>query len=240
MKITGVIPARYKSSRFEGKPLADIDGKPMIWWVYQRVAEVTEFDDVLVATDDDRIADVCKQYGMKCLMTSEAHRNHVERLYEVSTQVDSDLYVIVCGDEPLMHPETIKRIIPDSIPKKSHFACGIMREFTDPVETIDPANIKIATNKDGYCVFLSRNPIPYPYKSLDFTYKKIVGVECYNKTALDFFYHTEPGPLEKIEDVVLLRFIENFVQVKYILDDKYTLAVDTPKDLEKVKKIMGV
>lgn len=237
MKITGVIPARFKSTRFEGKPIVDIYGKPMLWWVYQQAKKVSEFNEVIVAADDERVKNICSKLGIKVIMTSDKHKNHVERLYEVSKKIESDLFVIICVDEPLMNPETIRKVLPNC--NDNFIARGIMREFSDPVETIDPGNIKITTNKDGKCTYLSRSPIPYPYKSLDFKYKKIVGVECYNKNAINFFYNTEPGVLENIEDIVLLRFIENGIQIQYILDDKYTLSVDTYKDLLKVKEIMN-
>lgn len=239
MKMIGVIPARYQSSRFPGKPLADICGNPMIWWVYNQTRKVKELSETLVATDDKRISDVCDRLGIPYVMTSEKHRNHVERLYEVSEKVAADLYVCVCGDEPLILPETIEKVIPsDQIDQSRCFACSVQRPFTNPAEVIDVNTIKLVTDVNGVSLYMSRIPIPYPNKSLDFPYMEKVGVESYNKKALDFFYHTSPGFLEKTEDIVLLRFVENNVPVHYRTDDHYTLSVDTPKDLEVVKKII--
>ena len=104
MKIIGVIPARYESSRFQGKPLADICGKPMIWWVYQHASQVKYFDELYVATDDQRIYDACEKFDMKCIMTSTSHRTGTDRIGEVAEKIPADLYVNIQGDEPLMEP----------------------------------------------------------------------------------------------------------------------------------------
>ena len=239
MKIIGVIPARYASSRFPGKPLADICGKPMIWWVYNQTKQVKSLSDVIVATDDDRIGAVCAKLSIPFVLTLQKHRNHVERLYEVSEKIDAHAYVCVCGDESLILPETIQKVIPDVVARDEYFAKSLQRPFTDPAEVIDINTIKLVTDVKGRSLYMSRIPIPYPNKTLNFKYMEKVGVEAYNKKALDFFYHTEPGPLEKIEDIVLLRFIENNIPVQYSTDENYTLSVDTPKDLEVVRSILN-
>ena len=236
MKIIGVIPARYGSSRFPGKPLQDICGKPMLWWVYNQAKKVEEFADVYVATDDDRIMDLCRQYGMNAVMTGE-HSTHIARVHELSTKVDADYYVNVNGDEPLIEPETIRAIIPQEAsydPK----VFGLMKILRDPVELIDPTNIKVAANKDGTALYISRAPIPHPYKTILFEYKKAIGVECWNKAALELFVNSEPGVMETIEDLVALRFFENGCPMHYTLVESSSLSVDTPKDLEKVRVLM--
>jgi 3-deoxy-manno-octulosonate cytidylyltransferase (CMP-KDO synthetase) len=239
LKVTAIIPARYASSRFPGKPLANISGKPMIWWVYNQVKKVQEFDEVIVATDSDIIIEECNKYSIKTIKTSDKHPTHINRLKEVSDNITSDLYVCVCGDEPLIDPETIKAVIPQKEDVTSDFYIGaLMREFSEPTEVIDPANIKITTNDEDYCVSLSRSPIPFPYKTIQYKYKKIVGVECYSKAALDFFASTKAGCIEKIEDVTLLRFLENRIPMKFKLVNTNALSVDTPRDLEKVREII--
>jgi len=240
MKITAVIPARYQSSRFPGKPLADICGKPMIWWVYNQVKKISEFDDVVVATDSEIITEVCAEYGIKFVMTKDNHPTHVHRIHEVSEKIESDLYVVVCGDEPLISVDVIKAILPTAdVDNNQMYVGGLCRYFTDPAEVIDPANIKIVTNDKDECILLSRAPIPFPYKTVLFKYKKVVGVECYNKKALDFFVSTPKGFLENIEDVTLQRFLENKIHIVYKLVDSVSLSVDTPRDLEKVKEIIN-
>ena len=236
MKAIGVIPARYGSSRFPGKPLQDICGKPMLWWVYHQTIKVKDLSDVYVATDDERIFSLCEQYEMKAVMTGE-HSTHIARVHEFSTKVDADYYVNVNGDEPLIEPETIRAIIPTEASEKPK-VFGLMKILRDPVELIDPTNIKVACNKDGIAMYISRAPIPHPYKTILFEYKKAIGVECWNKAALELFVNSEPGVMETIEDLVALRFFENGCPMHYTLVESNSLSVDTPKDLEKVRMIM--
>lgn len=238
MKTVCVIPARYDSSRFPGKPLADIWGKPMILWVYEQCKKVSEFDEVIVATDDERIMQVCKCNSINCCLTKKTHATHVHRVQEVSQLINADLYVVVCGDEPLIDPDVIRTVIPHDKYNTDFYVAGLCRYFSDPAEVMDPANIKIVTNDNDECIMLSRSPIPFPYKTVLFKYKKVVGVECYNKAALDFFVSTLKGQLESIEDITLQRFLENKIHIKYRLVETDSISVDTQRDLEKIKKII--
>lgn len=239
MKIIAVIPARYASTRFPGKPLADICGKPMIWWVYQQVSKVKEFAEIYVATDDKRITDVCDQYGMKYLMTGTDTPNHIHRIWEVTNLVEADYYVSVNGDEPLINPENIVCALPDVLVKDEPYFKSVYRELNDPAELMDIANVKIVLNADGVCMYQSRNPIPSTKGSLLFKYKKAIGIEYFNKKALDFFVSTPMGVLEKIEDIDHLRFLENNVPIHYSKIESDSISVDTKNDLEKVKKIIS-
>lgn len=236
MKVIGVIPARYGSSRFPGKPLQDICGKPMLWWVYQQARKVSELEEIYVATDDERVEALCRTYDMNCVMTGE-HATHIARVHELSTKVEADFYVNINGDEPLIEPETIRAIIPTEASEEPK-VFGLMKILRDPVELIDPTNIKVATNKDGVALYISRAPIPHPYKTILFEYKKAIGVECWNKAALELFVNSEPGVMETIEDLVALRFFENGCPMHYTLVESNSLSVDTPKDLEKVRLLM--
>ena len=238
-KIIAVIPARYASSRFPGKPLADIHGKPMLWWVYQQVAKVKEFDKVIVATDDERIETVCKELEMNVIMTANTHSTGTERTHEVATHVDSDYYVVVNGDEPLIAPETIRAILPPKTTPREGYVANLIVSISDPVEVVDNTNIKVVVDNEGYAVCFSRSPIPYPKKTLDFKYYKHLGILVYDKKALDFFVKSPLGRNEQIEDINELRFIDNRFPVKMIAVEAKTLSVDTPKDLEKIKQIIG-
>ncbi|MBD5497019.1 MAG: 3-deoxy-manno-octulosonate cytidylyltransferase [Lachnospiraceae bacterium] len=238
MKIIGVIPARYQSTRFPGKPLADICGKPMIWWVYQRVKKMDVFHDVFCAIDDARVQEICETYEIKYIVTKNDHPDHISRIHEVSTKVDADYYICINGDEPLISSECILPVLPKSITEQPYFG-GAMRTLKDPAETIDFANIKLAVSENGRCLYMSRAPLPYPRGTLLFEYKKYVGVECFNKAALDFFVNTPMGSLEKIEDIDHLRFLENGIELHFSNVDSESISVDTPKDLEKVRKIMS-
>lgn len=239
MKVTAIIPARYGSSRFPGKPLSDICGKPMIWWVYNQVIKATKVTDVIVATDDDRIKAVCDQYNLKCEMTSNLHRTSTERLNEVAQKNDSDLYIAVNGDEPLIDPKLIDAIVPEKMPADSFFVSNLQTKINNPVEALDGSNIKIVTDEEGYAMLYSRNMIPFPKASIQYDFYKHVGVILYTKEALEFFAATPKGKLEKIEDINELRFLEHGKRIKMVTVDAHSLSVDTPMDLEKIRDIIA-
>uniref|UniRef100_UPI0025EA84E3 3-deoxy-manno-octulosonate cytidylyltransferase n=1 Tax=uncultured Clostridium sp. TaxID=59620 RepID=UPI0025EA84E3 len=237
--IVGIIPARYKSSRFEGKPLADICGKPMIYWVYNQVIKVDNFEKVYVATDDVRIESVCKKYSMNVIMTSELHKTGTDRLAEVAEKIDADLYVNIQGDEPLIEPETIvKAIEPFYNNKENIEVSNLMTKIKDPVDVVNCTIPKVITNRENIGIFLTRSASPYPKGSLDYSYYKQVCVYGFSREALKFFKRTPRGKIEKIEDIEILRFIENGIKVQYVEVETNSIAVDTPKDLERVKKYM--
>lgn len=238
MNIVGVIPARYASTRFPGKPLTDICGKPMIWWVYQQVKKVKELSEVFVATDDYRIKVECEKYNIKVLMTRSNHPDHIARVQEVSDIINADMYVCINGDEPLIDNNAISKVIKKAISVKNPFFIGAFRYLSDPAETIDSANIKIVTNKENRAVYISRTPIPFPKGTLLFQYKKYVGIECFTKEALDFFINTQKGELENIEDIDHLRFLENNKCLIFEQVNSESISVDTQKDLEKVIQII--
>lgn len=238
MKIIAIIPSRYNSSRFPGKPIADLCGKPMIWWVYNQVKKVREIDEVYIATDDIRIVDVCNNFGIKYVMTRDNHTTSTERVYEVAQNIKSDLYIVVNGDEPLIDPNVIRKIIPTSSIPKDFYVSNLMTEISSPVEAVDFTNIKVVTDEDNNALFFSRSPIPYPKSSIDYKYYKHVGVLIYDINALKFFAETSKGYNEKIEDVNELRFVEHGKKIKMIEVKTHSLSVDTPKDLEYVKLII--
>lgn len=239
MKIVGIIPARYGSSRLPGKPLMDICGHPMIWWVYQRVCAVSKLDEIYVATDDERIMNVCKENNIPALMTANTHRAAAHRLQEVSESIAADFYVQLNGDEPLINTEAITAAIPDFIPQDVEFGTNVITEITDPAQVLDASNIKMVFDADMNTLYMSRTPIPYPFKSLDFKYYKHVGIIGYNKKMLDLYKNTRPGRFELIEGIDTLRFLDYGKQLKLVLiPNCHSLSVDTEKDLEIVIKMM--
>ncbi len=239
MRVIAIVPARYSSSRFPGKPLADICGKPMIWWVYSRVKKARGISEVYVATDDERIKQACEGFGMNVIMTSASNKTSTERAFEVAGKIKADLYIIVNGDEPLIDPEVISSIIPDEVPPKLYVG-NLMTKIDRPSEAVDFTNIKVVTDKDNNAVFFSRSPIPYPKASLDYDYYKHVGVLIYDYEALKFFAEAPAGKNERVEDINELRFIDNGIKIKMTIVNTHSLSVDTPKDLEYVRrKIKG-
>jgi len=136
MKTIAVIPARYASTRMPGKPLADVLGKPMIWWVYKAAKACPKLDDVLIATDDDRIAEACKKYDMKYLMTSPDHDTPTGRIWEVSTVEDADLYLQLMGDEPLVNPAAFDLILPGTLPDDPYYVAVLTNVMEHPADVI--------------------------------------------------------------------------------------------------------
>lgn len=241
-KIIGVIPARYQSSRFEGKPLADICGKPMIWWVYQQAKKVPELTEVYVATDDERIFNTCQQLGVDVMMTSTSHRTGTDRLGEIAEKMPADLYVNIQGDEPLIEPETIRQAILPFFNNNDLQVSNLMTKILDPVDAVNFTVPKVITNKDNIGIYLTRSAAPFPKGSLNYHYYKQVCVYGFTPSALKFYceYGKKYGKakIESIEDIEILRFIENGYKVQYVEVDSDTVAVDTPQDLERVREIM--
>ena len=236
MRIVAVIPARYKSSRFEGKPLADIHGKPMIWWVYQQTKKVKQLDEVYVATDDERIEAVCNDFGINVIMTSKNHPTGTDRICEVSSKMKADIIINVQGDEPMIEPETIVKAINPLVERSDLLVSNLMTKINNPVDLINITVPKVITNKEGVGLYLTRSASPYPKGSLDVKYYKQVCVYGFRPEALEFFANAERGTIEKVEDIEILRFIENGYKVQFIEVNSETIAVDTPLDLELVRK----
>lgn len=238
MNIICVIPSRAESSRFFGKPLALILGKPMVQWVWEHCKAVPEFSEVYVATDSEKIQKLCESFGAKVIMTSSDHDTATERLYEVSTKVEADLYVMVNGDEPLLTRDAIIQCIPDHIDEGQLYVSNLMTDFSNPVEVVDTTNLKIVTATNNRCLFISRSPIPFPKGNMDYVYHKFVGVGAFNRKALDFYHNTPRGPIEKIEENDSFRFIENDVPIYYYNCHCKSLSVDNRKDIEGVEHYM--
>lgn len=236
MNTAALIPARYNSSRFKGKPLADLCGRPMVWWVYNRVRLARRINAVYVATDSQEIRQVCEKLDIACVMTSPEHATSTERLYEAAQKIRADVYVCVNGDEPLIQPELVEQVIPETT--EGFFAANLMTKISSPAEVVDNTNIKVVTDRNGNALFMSRSPIPYPKASLEYDYYKHLGVLAYSPAALRFFAETPRGPVEEIEDINELRFLENGRALRMIAVKAQTLSVDTPKDLNYVRGIL--
>ena len=235
MKIIGVIPARYQSSRFPGKPLADICGKPMVWWVYHRASKVARLDEVYVATDDERIESACRQYGIPCVMTSTEHKNGTERLAEVATKIVADIYVTIQGDEPLLEPATIDAVL-DTIQSEPQIPCATLKTpYHNPVDVINGTTPKVVCDVNNDILLFTRSPVPYPKAALDSIIYKPIGVYAFKRETLLYYATLEMGPLEKAEEIELLRLVEHGVKIRIGVVDSDTVAVDTYQDLERVR-----
>lgn len=239
MRTAGIIPARYASTRLPGKPLLEIEGRPMIWWVYQRAVQADRLDELCVAADDERIMDACRRFGIPAVMTADTHRCAAERLAEASDQIRADFYIQINGDEPLIFPDNINAAVPDHVPEEA-YGTNIITEMKDPAEVLDPSNIKVVFDEEFRALYMSRSPIPCPFLSIDFPYYKHVGIIGYNKLMLDFYTNSAPGRFEKIEGIDTLRFLDYGKYLQFIRVEKTeSLSVDTAKDLERVRRRIG-
>lgn len=239
MKVIGVIPARYGSSRLPGKPLKDICGKPMVWWVYNQVCKAQKVHKTVVATDDERIVQVLEKYNIPYVMTRSAHPTAADRIAEVAEKVDGDFYLQLNGDEPLIDEKIVDAVIPNDIVEEIEFGTNIITKMHNPTEVNDLSNIKVVFDNEFRALYMSRTPIPAPVKSLDFDYYKHVGIIGYNRKMLEFFKSSTPGKFEKIEGIDTLRFLDYGKILKFIeVEECKSLSVDTDADLERVRKII--
>lgn len=236
MKVIAVIPARFKSTRFPGKPLADICGKPMIYWVSKQVSKANTLNGYVVATDDRLIYDACKKYDIPVVMTSDKHVNGTERVAEVAENSDADIFINVQGDEPMVDPQAIDAVA-DAFRKdlKLEYAQAA-KEIVVPSDFVDNTVVKIAVSSDGWAVYLSRSPIPYPRTLNKFKAFKHIGIYGFTKPFLRDFIGMGESQLESIEGIEQLRAIENGRRLKIIEVQNDTVSVDTPADLEKILK----
>ncbi len=235
MNFVLIIPARYKSSRFPGKPLTILKGKSMIKHVYDQCLKAVPKDSIYVATEDKRIADHCKKNNIQFIMTSDKCLTGTDRLCEVSKLVEADYYINIQGDEPLFNPADIQILIQELIKQKNLYDvyCGYCS--IDSEDTFFSFNMpKVIFNKRKELIYMSRAPIPSNKKN---EFKKGFRQVCgyaFSKKSLEIFDIKSKTYFESIEDIELLRFIELGVKVKMVEMSKKSIPVDVKEDIEKV------
>ena len=235
-----VIPARYASMRFPGKALAVIAGRPMIEHVYSRAAAARNVDAVIVATDDERIADAVTRFGGTVRMTRSDHLTGTDRLAEVAADLDCDLVVNVQGDEPLIDPDTIDA----SIEPFRNDSAMVMSTACTPILSndalADPNVVKVVTNVRGFALYFSRSPIPYMRGSRRPAMRayKHLGLYVYRREFLRTIAALEPTALERSEMLEQLRVLENGFEIRVIETRHDSIGVDTPEDLERVRRLL--
>ena len=235
-RIIGVIPARYKSSRFPGKPLADICGKPMIWWVYQQCTKVSEFDEICVATDDERITAVCRQYGMNVVMTSSEHPTGSDRVGEVALKIKGDLFINVQGDEPLIEPEMIRQVIKIFDDPLVYFGT-LKKEITDAEQIRAFSTVKVVTDINDDALYFSRSIIPSNIKDgiCAKTYRHI-GIYAYTRDFLLKFTKLPRPEIELGEAIEPLRAMYNGYKIRVAETEYESIGVDLPEHINTVIK----
>ena len=247
MKITAVIPARYASTRFPGKALADIGGKPMIQHVYERTCRASLVSRVIVATDDQRIADVVNRIGGEAIMTSTGHETGTDRLAEVAHSLDSDIIVNVQGDEPLIDPAMIDQAIEPFLDDPGLQMGTLKTRVRCLHDFLSPNVVKVVTDAGGTALYFSRSPLPFfrdkwqDLKDDSFSSGKLlcykhVGLYVYRRDFLLRFAAMPPTFLEIAEKLEQLRAIENGVRIRVVETDFLSIGVDTPEDLSKAQE----
>ncbi len=238
MKILGVIPARYASSRFEGKPLKEIDGHPMIEWVYKRAVNA-DIDDLVVATDDERIYNVVKNFGGNAVMTSKEHENGTSRIMEVIAApeyAEFDFVINIQGDEPLIDVNSIN-LLADSYRREKSEIVTLKKEISERWEIENPNVVKVVTDFNDNAIYFSRWAIPYERdRNESLKYYKHIGIYGYTLKFLRELKSLKEGILEKSESLEQLRFIENGYKIKVLKTDAAVIGVDTPEDLKIVEE----
>lgn len=235
--IVVVIPARFGSTRFEGKPLADIDGKPMIQHVYERCCQAKLVNKVIVATDDTRIVNVVRDFGGIAIITMEQHQCGTDRIAEVAEKIDADIIVNVQGDEPLIDPRAIDQAIRPLLKDRSLKMCTLKKRIVDNNELNNPNVVKVVTDNEGYALFFSRAQIPYPNNHAFYQAYKHIGVYVYRREFLLEFAKMTQTTLEKTESLEQLRALENNFKVKVIETPYTSISVDTPANLEIIREL---
>jgi len=237
-RVVIVIPARYGSTRLPGKPLADIAGKPMIQHVYERALQVASAHEVVIATDDERVAEVVRSFGGKSVMTSQDHPSGTDRLAEVMSYIPADIYINLQGDEPLVRPSDIESLIVGML-ADTNVSIGTLCHTIDAEEARNPNTVKVVLATNGNALYFSRSPIPYPRDNEAAKYLKHVGVYAYRREVLSD-YGTLPQPMmEHAEKLEQLRLMAAGYCIRAFIVEPTGPGVDTPECLEKVRALVS-
>jgi 3-deoxy-manno-octulosonate cytidylyltransferase (CMP-KDO synthetase) len=241
----GIIPARYASTRFPGKPLAMLGDKPMIQWVYERASSL--FEHLLVATDDQRIYDAVAAFGGKVQMTSPDHSSGTERcaeaanLYEHQTGLSFSHVVNIQGDEPLIQTEQLQTLV-DCFQAPGYGIATLIRVLEEEEELLNPNVVKVVVDKSLRALYFSRSPIPFVRgrasegEKRDIQFLSHVGLYAFRREVLNEVVKLPPGQLEQTESLEQLRWLEHGIPIRCAITNLPSLGVDTPEDLERIRK----
>ncbi len=239
--LIGIIPARYASTRLPAKPLVDIGGKTMIQRVYEQAQQVVAFSEVYVATDDERIASVVKQFGGEAMLTSPEHQSGTDRCAEVLTKLNKDVDVVINiqGDEPFIDPKQIELVIKCFDDATVEIA-SLVKKIEKEQSAQNPNTVKAVMNSKGNALFFSRSPIPYRRNpEAEIIYYKHIGIYGYRAETLLEITKLPQGKLEKAENLEQLRWLENGYNIRLQETTLETISIDTPDDLKRAVEFAG-
>lgn len=239
MKVVAMIPARYGATRFPGKLMADLGGKPVIVRTYESTLKTDLFDEVYVVTDSRIIKEAVEKYGGKAIMSVNEHECGTDRIAEAVEDLDIDIVVNVQGDEPFVKKEPLKKVIEvfygedaDQIDLAS-----LMQEMKDWKDITDPNFVKVIVDENDFALYFSRSPIPYPRdKDAGAKYYEHIGVYAFRKKAILDFYRLPMRSIEATEKIECIRFLEYGKRIKMVETDYMGIEIDTPEDLKKAEK----
>ncbi len=236
-----IIPARYNSSRLNGKPLLEVNGKTIIQYVYERAIMVKNAQAVIVATDDERIYKKCVEFGANVEMTDINHKSGSDRIGEVAKRhLDFQYIINLQGDEPLINVEDVEKIIDTLKNNKDIQMVTLAREIFDKYEINNPNVVKCVFDKNNNAIYFSRSPIPYPRNENNAKYYAHIGIYGYVKESLISMIETQQSMLEKIESLEQLRAFDLGFKIKIIETNKKTLGIDTLDDFNNFKELIKI
>lgn len=241
MKVIAMIPARYSASRFPGKLMKDLGGKPVILRTYEATLDTQLFDEVIVVTDSETIRETITENGGKAVMSKKEHECGSDRIAEAVEDMDVDIVINVQGDEPFIDTVSLKKladIFKEDIKEEIDLA-SLKVELRDESEIQNPNNVKVITDQKDFAMYFSRSPIPFQRDmDVETKYYKHIGVYAFRKSALMDFYYTSKTPLESSEKIEGIRYLEVGKRIKMVETQSAVVGIDTPEDLEKAKKIL--
>lgn len=237
MRVIIVIPARLCSTRLPEKPLALLEGVPLVVHTYEAARRVPGVDRVIVAADDVRIVDTVRAFGGDAMITSTEHRSGTDRLAEVERHIDADVYVNLQCDEPLVRPNDIAMML-DAMRDNEAIACATLFHRIDEVEAARPSVVKVVVGAGGEALYFSRSPIPYPREGLFAEYRKHVGIYAYRRDLLKRYAGLSVPMEERAESLEQLRLLHAGVRMHAFEVERTGPGVDTPEDLENVRRIL--
>ena len=238
MNTIGVIPCRYNSKRFPGKPIALICGKPMVVRVWEQASRAKSLTKIVVATDDLRIRDICNEYSIDVVLTSFAHITGTDRVAEVADRIRGDVFVNIQGDEPLIDPAGIDRVASELQKNESVLVSNGYSGFSLSDDVSNPNLVKVITDVKGFAIAFSRYPIPF-IKGETVPWKRQLGLYAFRQSILKQFLHWPRGELERAEEIEMLRFLEHGHRIKMVeISEEDSIPVDYPDDIEKIESII--
>jgi 3-deoxy-manno-octulosonate cytidylyltransferase (CMP-KDO synthetase) len=243
MRVVLVIPARFQSTRFPGKPLAKIMGRPLIQHVHEQARNLNIVDRVVVATDDERIKKVVEGFGAEAYLTSNRARTGSDRIADLAQRVKAELYLNLQGDELLLDPEMLVPLITLFKKKKSLLVGSLMRSISSEEDLLNPNIVKVVSDREGFALYFSRAPIPFfrdgSIRPLMKNIYQHLGVYIYRRRPLLEFSNWPTGTLEDFEQLEQLRFLEHGYRIKLLETQGRSLRIDTPEDLRDAEAVLS-